>query len=203
MEKDSPEEVLNYHEIISEELRVQNKIRRGTFESIIGVLFKDGAQIEAELKEMRAVEPENKESKIIDSFKPKPNMFEPNTEQWSDAVRQHISLKPHVTDKGVKTYQISFSEAIESVYKTIRELQPWTLFQRNQFIRPTARREMPNWHALEKLVLLCILHHADSLPHIQKFVDVIVPNVKSSMGAQASSDPGNRGILESLKLLGT
>lgn len=46
------------------------------------------------------------------------------------------------------------------------------------------------------------MHHTESLPHISKFVDVVIPNVKSSMGAQAASEPGNRGILESLKLLG-
>lgn len=57
------------------------------------------------------------------------------------------------------------------------------------------------WENLEKLLILAVLHHTQSLNILYKFLEVQVPDVKSSAGTEAPSEE-NKFLIETLEFIG-
>jgi hypothetical protein len=123
--------------------------------------------------------------------------FEPMTSQWTHKVKELItvtSIEPSVDGKSsnhgpnepekkaAKKYQLKFSPLLDNLHSKIRELvkRPVPLVQR-LFI-PRNKKHQHEWTEVEKLMILALLFHSQSLSLVDKFADVKVPNMRSSGG---------------------
>jgi hypothetical protein len=70
------------------------------------------------------------------------------------------------------------------------------------FIKPTARPFIPTWENVEKLMIVVILHHTQSLSIVDRFANLEIPNVRSSAGTSAEQSEENRFLIDSLKFIG-
>ena len=77
--------------------------------------------------------------------------FEAQTGLWSELVREHVTLDGPTT--------LTFSAGISQTFDKIRKMVGYSGSRSRAFMYPKARKEAPNWVALEKLMLVCLLHH--------------------------------------------
>jgi hypothetical protein len=123
--------------------------------------------------------------------------FEAQTVLWADLIKDHVTLEAPA--------KLTFSTGINQTFAKIRKLVKYSGNRTRAFFYPKARREMPNWEALEKLMLVCMLHHTQSLGLVSKFAEAEIVNpLKSSTASIGSAKEveENRFLVESLRLLG-
>jgi hypothetical protein len=81
---------------------------------------------------------------------------------------------------------------------------------KSHFLRATAKKHLAEWADLEKLLIVALLYHSQSLHLVPKVVDIKVPNLRSSGGVfqygsglkgGASSDE-SYFLIDQLKLIG-
>ena len=53
---------------------------------------------------------------------------------------------------------------------------------KQRFFVPSAKKHQHEWVELEKLMIVALLYHSKSLHLVSKFLDIKVPNLKSSGG---------------------
>jgi len=109
-----------------------------------------------------------------------------------------------------KGYRIVHSELLDKVHAKVRELVQCPPVVTMGFQRPSARPHRGAWIDLEKLLLVSLLHHCQSLHLVNKFIEIKVPNLKSSGGVfqygsglkNAAATDDSYFFIEQLKLIG-
>lgn len=102
------------------------------------------------------------------------------------------------------------SELLDKVHAKVRELVQCPMVVTMGFQRQSARPHRGAWIELEKLLIVSLLHHCQSLHLVNKFIEIKVPNLRSSGAAfQYGSGPKNAVVgpespflIEQLKLIG-
>jgi hypothetical protein len=65
----------------------------------------------------------------------------------------------------------------------VKELVPSPRPITQEFLKPSARPHQQVWADLEKLLIVVLLYHSNSLSLVEELGDVTVPNLRSSGGA--------------------
>jgi len=102
------------------------------------------------------------------------------------------------------------SQLLDKVYAKIRELVQYPIVVRQRFFLASAKKHQHEWFDVEKLMVVALLYHSQSLHLATKFADIKVPNLKSSGGVFQYGSGLKTGLLsdeghfliEQLKLVG-
>jgi hypothetical protein len=152
--------------------------------------------------------------------------FLPSPELWSRAVRDLLAVErvgePSVASQSPPeggatesrrargAFRLLPSRLLDQVYAKIRELVQYPIVVRQRFFLPSARKHQHEWADLEKLMVVALLFHSQSLHLARKFAETRVPNLKSSGGvfqygsglrAGLASDESHF-LIDQLKLIG-
>mmetsp|Transcript_28541 Transcript_28541/g.43150 ORF Transcript_28541/g.43150 Transcript_28541/m.43150 type:complete len:148 (+) Transcript_28541:4649-5092(+) len=90
---------------------------------------------------------------------------------------------------------------LNDLYTKIREFTPYPIVVRQRFFLPSAKKHKPEWEDVEKIMIVSLLFHSQSLDLVEKLIDVKAPNLRSSAGAQLYDSRPNLKTEESYFLI--
>lgn len=124
--------------------------------------------------------------------------FAPNPGSWTLLVRELIGVElsedqPQIsqgqadsaettTKRANQNFKILIKPPLDKLYAKVRELVQHPFVVRQTFLRPSAKKQQAGWIDLEKLMIVSLLFHSQSLHLVTKFSEIKVPNLKSSGG---------------------
>jgi len=221
---------LNYHDLILQELKMQQEVLAGQH-ARRGRAPPPGCSspLEERASQARgagpsvlsgaAGDPGLEESRALAHFLPDPEL-------WTLSVRDLLTVEQGVeqpsapqspleagateSPKARRTFRLVPSQLLDKVYAKIRELVQYPIVVRQRFFLASAKKHQPAWYDLEKLMVVALLYHSQSLHLARKFAEIKVPNLKSSGGvfqygtglkSGLLSDEG-RFLIDQLKLIG-
>ena len=223
---------LNYHDLILHELRMQQEVLAGRPTGLAGLL-QDGGALQLPSEERASQVPGPGAPTPADGHRdagheesPAPARFAPVPELWAAAARDLLKVDwgteppsaspgPHPgeaaeTKRASRGYRLVPSPLLDRVYSKIRELVQYPIVVRQRFFLASAKRHLHEWVELEKLMVVALLFHSQSLHLVRSFAELKVPNLKSSggvfqygTGPQTGLGANERHFLiEQLKLVG-
>lgn len=221
---------LNYHDLILQELKMQQEVLAGHSTQLVPVppltdsLPSEGKGSQAHRAGSSALAGAYGDSGLEEckAFR----QFLPDPELWTQAVRDLLaveqaavqSLVPQsAADGGAaesrrarRTFRLVPSQLLDKVYAKIRELVQYPIVVRQRFLLASAKKHQPAWVDLEKLMVVALLFHSQSLHLARKCAEIKVPNLRSSGGVfqygaglkSARVSDESTFLMDQLKLIG-